>query len=86
MVPPVVVIADEGHDGLIQVRRQLGRQLVHVTFEGRVAALQLAVGLGVEGCCQYVLGSPPCPGSPEKPAALDTLSLEETPKPPSLGP
>ena len=47
MIAPVVVVADEGGDGCIEVRRQLIGDLVDVPLDGLVIALQLAVGLRV---------------------------------------
>ena len=49
MVASIVVVADEGDDGRLQIFEYLVGKLVHVSLQGLVAALQLAVGLGVEG-------------------------------------
>ena len=48
------VIANKGHVGRLQVCGHLVGQLVYVTLEGLVVALQLAVGLRVEGRRQDV--------------------------------
>ena len=55
MIAPLVVVADEGHNGRLQVGGQFMGQLVRVPLESLVVALQLAVGLRVEGDCQDVL-------------------------------
>ncbi len=54
MIAPVVVVADEGRDSCIKVGGQLIRHLVDVPFDSLVVALQLPVGLRVEGGCQDV--------------------------------
>ena len=51
---PVVVVAYEGGDSLLQVRRSLVGDLVEVPLDGLVIALQLAIGLRVKGGGQYV--------------------------------
>ena len=57
VIAPAVVVADEGHDGHLQVWGHLIGQLVHVPLEGLVIALKLPVGLRVEGSSQDVLDS-----------------------------
>ena len=48
MIAPVVVVADEGHNGRLQVGGQLIGHLVYVALQGLVVTLKLAVGLRVE--------------------------------------
>ena len=55
MIAPIVVVADEGRDCRLEVGRQLIRHLVYIPLQRLVVALQLPVGLRVEGGCQDVL-------------------------------
>jgi hypothetical protein len=47
VIPPVVVVIDEGGKSFFQVRGHLVWDLVHVPFQGLVIAFQLAIGLWV---------------------------------------
>ena len=55
VVPTVVVEPHEVPDGGLQILYYLVGNLVHVPFQSLVIALQLPVGLRVEGCGQDVL-------------------------------
>ena len=48
MVTPVVVVADKGGDGRLEIGRHLIGDLVDVPLERLVITLKLAVGLSVE--------------------------------------
>jgi len=50
VVPAEVVVFNEVGDGLLQLARELIKDLVHFPLDGLVVALQLPVGLRVEGC------------------------------------
>ena len=54
MIALVVVVAHKSGDCLLEVGRHLVGDLVNVLLDSLVIALQLAVGLRVEGCCQDV--------------------------------
>ena len=50
VVPAEVVVFNEVGDGLLQLAREFIKDLVHFLLDGLVVALQLPVGLRVEGC------------------------------------
>ena len=52
MVTVVVVVVDEVGDGPLKLAGEFIRDLVHFPLDALVVALQLAVGLGMEGCRQ----------------------------------
>ncbi len=49
MVPAEVVVLNEIGDGPLQLTRKFIRYLVHFPLDGLVVALQLPVGLRMEG-------------------------------------
>ena len=57
VIAPVVVVGHEGGKGSLQIGSHLVGDLLDVSLDSLVIALQLAVGLRVEGCSPDVLDS-----------------------------
>ena len=57
VIAPVVVVGHEGGKGSLQIGSHLVGDLLDVSLDSLVLALQLAVGLRVEGCSPDVLDS-----------------------------
>jgi len=72
-IASVVAVAHETGDGCLEFGRHLIRDLVDVPLDTLVIALQLAVGLRMERCCQDVSDA----YQPE-PLSLSSLVLSAT--------